>query len=161
MLKGRDELSDFAGMVPTIAPGARHLVSNVSIDGDGDDATARLYLQMWATAGGAAESKLVISGRYEDTLKRDDGTLALRHPQDDPRHLTARRAPSATARVTILRFGPCGVHEAPAPRVRLEPLVRGRVERELAVAVLEVDGAAPAVHARARHRRESQLTKKQ
>ena len=28
----------------------------------------------WATAGGAAESKLVISGRYEDTLKRDDGT---------------------------------------------------------------------------------------
>ena len=61
-------------MVPTIAPGARHLVSNVSIDGDGDDATARLYLQMWATAGGAAETKLVISGRYEDTLKRNDGT---------------------------------------------------------------------------------------
>ena len=55
-------------------PGARHLVSNVSIDGDGDDATARLYLQMWTTAGGAAETKLVISGRYEDTLKRDDGT---------------------------------------------------------------------------------------
>jgi uncharacterized protein (TIGR02246 family) len=74
VLKGHDELRDFAGMVPTIAPGARHFVSNVSIDGDGDDATARLYLQMWATAGGAAESKLVISGRYEDTLKRDDGT---------------------------------------------------------------------------------------
>ena len=55
VLKGRDELRDFAGMVPTMAPGARHLVSNVSIDGDGDDATARLYLQMWATAGGAAE----------------------------------------------------------------------------------------------------------
>ena len=74
VLKGRDELRDFAGMVPSMAPGARHLVSNVSIDGDGDDATARLYLQMWATAGGAAETKLVISGRYEDTLKRDDGT---------------------------------------------------------------------------------------
>ena len=29
---------------------------------------------MWATAGGAAETKLVISGRYEDTLKHDDGT---------------------------------------------------------------------------------------
>jgi hypothetical protein len=28
---------------------------------------------MWSTAGGAAESKLVISGRYEDTLRRDDG----------------------------------------------------------------------------------------
>jgi hypothetical protein len=57
-----------------MAPGARHLVSNVSIDGDGDGATTRLYLQMWSTAGGAAESKLVISGRYEDTLRRDDGT---------------------------------------------------------------------------------------
>jgi len=74
VLKGHDELRDFAGMVPTIAPGARHFVSNVSIDGDGDDATARLYLQMWATAGGAAETKLVISGRYEDTLKREGGT---------------------------------------------------------------------------------------
>jgi hypothetical protein len=74
VIKGTDELRGFAGMVPQMAPGARHLVSNVSIDGDGDDATARLYLQMWATAGGAAETKLVISGRYEDTLKRDGDT---------------------------------------------------------------------------------------
>jgi uncharacterized protein (TIGR02246 family) len=74
VIKGRDELRDFAAFVPSMAPGARHLVSNVSIDGDGDDATARLYLQMWATAGGAAETKLVISGRYEDTLKREGGT---------------------------------------------------------------------------------------
>lgn len=74
VVKGRDELRDFAAMVPTMAPGARHLVSNVSIDGDGDAATARLYLQMWATAGGAAETKLVISGRYEDTLERDGGS---------------------------------------------------------------------------------------
>jgi uncharacterized protein (TIGR02246 family) len=75
VIKGHDELRDFAGVVPTMAPGARHLVSNVSIDGDGDEATARLYLQVWTTAGGAAETKLVISGRYEDTLKREeDGT---------------------------------------------------------------------------------------
>jgi len=73
VIKGRDELRDFAAFVPSMAPGARHLVSNVSIDGDGDDATARLYLQMWSTAGGAAETKLVISGRYEDTLKREGG----------------------------------------------------------------------------------------
>jgi len=56
-----------------MAPGARHMVTNVSIDGVDDDATARLYLQMWQTAGGAAESKLVISGRYEDALRRNDG----------------------------------------------------------------------------------------
>jgi SnoaL-like domain len=74
VIKGHDELRDFAAFVPSMAPGARHLVSNVSVDGEGDDATARLYLQMWATAGGAAETKLVISGRYEDSLKRDGGT---------------------------------------------------------------------------------------
>jgi hypothetical protein len=74
VVKGADELRGFADFVPTMAPGARHLVSNVSIDGDGTNATARLYLQMWTTAGGAAETKLMISGRYEDTLRRDDGT---------------------------------------------------------------------------------------
>lgn len=74
VVKGADELRGFADFVPTMAPGARHLVSNVSVDGDGAAATARLYLQMWSTAGGAAESKLVISGRYEDTLRRDGGT---------------------------------------------------------------------------------------
>ncbi len=74
VVKGTDELRDFAGVVPTMAPGARHTVSNVSIDGDGDTATSRLYLQMHATAGGAAETKLMISGIYEDTLRRDGST---------------------------------------------------------------------------------------
>jgi hypothetical protein len=74
VVKGSDELRGFADFVPTMAPGARHLVSNVSIEGDGDAATAKLYLQMYATAGGAAETKLVISGVYEDTLRRDDST---------------------------------------------------------------------------------------
>ena len=74
VVKGADELRGFADFVPTMAPGARHLVSNVSIDGDGENATTRLYLQMWSTAGGAAETKLVISGVYEDTLRRDGGT---------------------------------------------------------------------------------------
>ena len=74
VVKGADELRGFADFVPTMAPGARHLVSNVSIDGDGDAATTKLYLQMYSTAGGAAETKLVISGVYEDTLRRDDST---------------------------------------------------------------------------------------
>ena len=73
VVKGSNELRDFAALVPSMAPGARHMVTNVSIDGNGSDATARLYLQMWSTAGGTSESKLVISGRYEDTLRRDDG----------------------------------------------------------------------------------------
>ena len=72
VVKGADELRGFAAFVPTMAPGARHWTSNVSIDGDGNSATAKLYLQMYSTAGGAAETKLVISGVYEDTLRRDD-----------------------------------------------------------------------------------------
>jgi uncharacterized protein (TIGR02246 family) len=74
VVKGHDELVAFADAVPLMVPGTRHLVTNLSIDGDGDTATSRLYLQMWATAGGAGETKLVISGRYEDTLRREDGT---------------------------------------------------------------------------------------
>ena len=57
VVKGSNELRDFAALVPSMAPGARHMVTNVSIEGTGSD----------------AESKLVISGRYEDTLRRDDG----------------------------------------------------------------------------------------
>ena len=152
VVKGTDELRGFADFVPTMAPGARHLVSNVSIDGDGDDATTRLYLQMWSTAGGAAETKLVISGVYEDTLAARRRHLAVRHPQDRGRQLSATGAPSATARVTNRRVRPMPGARSRTRRVRLEPLVAGRGEGELAAGVLEVDGAAPAVHARARHR---------
>ena len=74
VVKGADELKGFAEFVPTMAPGARHLAFNVSIDGDGETATSKLYLQMYTTAGGASETKLVISGVYEDTLRRDGST---------------------------------------------------------------------------------------
>jgi uncharacterized protein (TIGR02246 family) len=74
VVKGRDELVEFANAVPLMVPGTRHLATNVSVDGDGNAATSKLYLQMYGTAGGAAETKLVISGRYEDMLRRDGGT---------------------------------------------------------------------------------------
>jgi uncharacterized protein (TIGR02246 family) len=71
--EGRAALAEFAAAVPVMVPGTRHLITNLSIDGDGDGATTKVYLQMWATAGGAPETKLVISGIYEDTLRRDGG----------------------------------------------------------------------------------------
>ena len=33
VVKGSNELRDFAALVPSMAPGARHMVTNVSIDG--------------------------------------------------------------------------------------------------------------------------------
>jgi uncharacterized protein (TIGR02246 family) len=71
--EGRAALKEFAGALPSLVPGIRHLISNVSIDGSDDTATSRVYLQAWITAGGVAESKLIISGIYRDTLRREDG----------------------------------------------------------------------------------------
>jgi uncharacterized protein (TIGR02246 family) len=71
--EGRAALKEFAGALPTMVPGIRHLISNVSIEGSGDRATSKVYLQAWLTAGGAAESKLIISGIYYDELRREDG----------------------------------------------------------------------------------------
>ena len=71
--KGRAELRDFASAVPTMVPGGRHIATNLSVEGDGDGATARMYLQMFSTNGGSAETKLIISGRYDDTLRREGG----------------------------------------------------------------------------------------
>jgi len=71
--EGRAALQEFAGALPSLVPGLRHLISNVSIDGDGDAATTKAYLQGWLTAGGASEAKLIITGVYRDTLRREDG----------------------------------------------------------------------------------------
>lgn len=71
--EGRAALKEFASALPSMVPGIRHLISNLSIDGSGDTATSRVYLQAWVTAGGAAESKLIISGIYRDELRREDG----------------------------------------------------------------------------------------
>lgn len=62
-----------------MVPGIRHLISNVSIDGHGDRATSKVYLQAYVTAGGAAETKLIISGIYADELRRDDGVWRFVH----------------------------------------------------------------------------------
>lgn len=70
---GRAALKDFAAALPGMVPGLRHLISNVTVDGDGDTATTKAYLQGWVTAGGAGEAKLIVSGVYRDTLRREDG----------------------------------------------------------------------------------------
>ena len=70
---GTDALVEFGAGTHAMLPGARHQVANLAIRGDGDEATGRCYLQMYNTAGGAAETALVISGVYEDRLVRHEG----------------------------------------------------------------------------------------
>jgi uncharacterized protein (TIGR02246 family) len=66
---GRDALRMFAAGLPD---GVRHLLTNVSIDGDGNDATARAYVQIWATPAMAGEARVLRSGIYDDVLRRTD-----------------------------------------------------------------------------------------
>jgi uncharacterized protein (TIGR02246 family) len=70
---GRDSLVAFAAATHEMLPGGRHHLANISIDGSGDDATVRCYLQMWNTQGGAGSTSLVISGNYDDSLHKEDG----------------------------------------------------------------------------------------
>jgi uncharacterized protein (TIGR02246 family) len=57
---------------------ARHVISNIVIEGDGDRATSCAYLQVISLAGGQAST--VAFGRYLDTLRRDaDGQWRLVH----------------------------------------------------------------------------------
>lgn len=72
-IEGRDALVEFATNVPVMVPGTRHLVTNLVVEGAADAATARTYLQMWATSAEPAQTSLVISGVYHDELRKDAG----------------------------------------------------------------------------------------
>lgn len=65
----REARAEFGDNVPLMMPGSRHVLSNVWIDGDGDTASGTAYLQLWV-ADEAAGTKVLVSGRYVDTLRR-------------------------------------------------------------------------------------------
>jgi uncharacterized protein (TIGR02246 family) len=71
---GRDALAAMVATMPELMPGGRHVVSNVHVSGEGDDANVRMYLQVFLTAGGAERTTLLLSGRYDDTVRRENGT---------------------------------------------------------------------------------------
>lgn len=70
---GRDELVEFARSTSAMLPGIRHLVANVSVDGEGGDAHVTAHLQAWNATGNPAETTLLMTGVYHDTLRRVDG----------------------------------------------------------------------------------------
>jgi hypothetical protein len=66
--------AEFGDNVPVIMPGSRHVVSNLRIDGDGDAATGAAYLQLWVTDDDGTGLKLLVSGIYQDRLRKvEDG----------------------------------------------------------------------------------------
>lgn len=49
-------------------PGARHVINNIVVEGDGDHACASAYLQVVANVNG--QHTILSFGRYQDTLVR-------------------------------------------------------------------------------------------
>jgi uncharacterized protein (TIGR02246 family) len=73
-ITGRETLEGFASALPSQLPGIRHVVTNILLDGDGDEATGAAYLTVYV---GGAQPKLVMTGRYRDQLRRDGGSWAF------------------------------------------------------------------------------------
>ena len=59
----------------------RHWNNNILIDGDGDDATAKVYLVTFDVSG---PPEIRVSGVYHDTLKRVDGQWKFTHRKVHP-----------------------------------------------------------------------------
>jgi ketosteroid isomerase-like protein len=68
---GRTDAARWVELVAN-APGRRHYTTNVTVQVDGDGATARSYVQIFNTRPGE-RPKLRVSGRYVDTFVRADG----------------------------------------------------------------------------------------
>lgn len=66
--------AEFAAGVPLIMPGSRHVATNVRIEGDGDTATGAAYLQLWVTDEDTGGIRVLVSGVYQDTLRKEAGT---------------------------------------------------------------------------------------
>ena len=74
-VSGIDKIIAFFKEMRQASPHMRHICSNLVIDGDGDTATARSYLQVINTDGGAALEALAL---YADTLARTEQGWRLR-----------------------------------------------------------------------------------
>ena len=86
-VEGRDALVEMVEVIQAAMPGVRHMSSNWVIEGDGDLATMRSYMLIKVhdpDSGGqrTPQPKLVATVIYDDTLRRSDGRLEIRVPQD-------------------------------------------------------------------------------
>ncbi len=73
---GTAALAQFAETFATRMAGSRHWNDNHVIEGDGDEATHRCYLQLLRTG---EQAGIISTGRYDDRLRRVDGAWRFVH----------------------------------------------------------------------------------
>jgi uncharacterized protein (TIGR02246 family) len=73
---GTAALAEFAATFAERMPGTRHWNSNHVVEGDGDEATHRCYLQLVRTG---EQPGIISTARYEDHLRRVDGAWRFTH----------------------------------------------------------------------------------
>jgi ketosteroid isomerase-like protein len=71
---GHAALKEFAERFSTSVRAPRHIATNLVIDGDGDRATLKAYVQMFAMTGEPPKQTITAAGKYDDTLVKEDGT---------------------------------------------------------------------------------------
>lgn len=74
-LTGRDEVADTMRSMVRVGddgtPGTKHIVTNITVEVDGDTATASSYFTVLQAAGG--ELRSIVAGRYDDRFERAAG----------------------------------------------------------------------------------------
>ena len=60
-----------ARFAASMRPGLRHVVVNMHVDGNGDEALGRAYFAAFSVGGGNV--KVLTTGTYRDQLRRVDG----------------------------------------------------------------------------------------
>jgi len=66
--EGSEAIGKFAEQIPAMIPGARHIATNVLVEGDGDRASGRAYLMLLDTK--TSPPSIAMTGAYEDRLVR-------------------------------------------------------------------------------------------
>lgn len=73
VVEGRAALEQFASSFAASVRAPRHIATSLIIDGDGDHAGLRAYVQMFTMVGEPPKHEVTASGTYDDTLARVDG----------------------------------------------------------------------------------------
>ncbi len=70
VVEGRAALEEFARNFASSVRAPRHIATSLVIDGDGERAALRAYVQMYVMVGEPPRHQLSASGTYADTLVR-------------------------------------------------------------------------------------------